>query len=88
MSDDKSPTGDRPPRRNPIQFTLRTLFLLTALSTVLFLALGGMVRHSGEGDMSKGQFVLITLMAPVGLVLLLAGLRSFSVTPNGSMEKI
>ncbi|REK24646.1 MAG: hypothetical protein DWQ42_13010 [Planctomycetota bacterium] len=78
----ESPQNSDPngsPRRSRVrfQFTLRTMFLIMALACVLFLALGGLVRHSGSGieDRSKGQFVLITLIAPVGMVLLLALVR-------------
>lgn len=77
MSDDTPDVEEPQPEKRPrFQFTLPTLFLVTALAAVMFWALGGMLQHRGEGDASKGRFVLITLMAPVGLVLLLAVLNA------------
>lgn len=77
MEEQQPPVDDLPPQGpGRFQFTLPTLFLVMALSAVLFWALGGMIQHQGEGDADKGRFVLITLIAPVGLVLLLATLNA------------
>ena len=51
------------------------MFLITALASVMAAAFGGMFRHSGDEDVFKGRFVLLTLLAPVGLLILLATCR-------------
>jgi len=83
MGEDQQPNDETLPegasqlgQESRFQFTLPTIFLVTGLSAVLFWALGGMFQHRGDGDVNKGRFVLITLMAPVGMVLLLAAHRA------------
>ena len=66
----------QPPRR-PFQFGLGTLFLLTALCSVLAAALGGMLRSRwGLSLMPPGFFELMAAAAPVAVVILLSLLRS------------
>jgi hypothetical protein len=68
--------GDEPPEpRRPFQFTMSTMFLLVALMSVVFAGVGGMFRYAKTGGELRGHFVIITLLAPLGLVVLLGGLR-------------
>jgi len=64
-----------PPPRRPFQFTMTTMFMLVALVSVICAALGGMFRYAISGGELRGHFVIITLLAPLGLVVLLGGLR-------------
>ncbi len=62
---------------NRHQFHRATQILVAVIVAVLFIcAVGGVVQERGEGVLTKGQFVLATLLAPMGLVLLLSGVRS------------
>ena len=73
MPDAQTP---EPPRR-PFQFGLGTLFLVTALCSVLAAALGGMWRsRRGDTGMPPGFFELMAASAPVAVVVLLSLLRS------------
>jgi hypothetical protein len=68
------PTGPERPR---FQFGLGTLFLVTALCSVLAAALGGMLRsRAGFSGMPPGFFELMAAAAPVGVVIVLSLLRS------------
>ena len=65
------------PRRPRFQFGLATLFLVTALCSVLAAALGGMLRSRwGSAGMPPGFFELMAAAAPVAVVILLSLLRS------------
>jgi len=65
------------PQRPRFQFGLGTLFLLTALCSVLAAALGGMLRsRRGDSGMPPGFFELMAAAAPVAVVILLSLLRS------------
>lgn len=74
MPDAKAP---EPPRR-PFQFGLGTLFLITALCSVLAAALGGMLRSRWDpaSPMPPGFFELMAAAAPVAVVILLSLLRA------------
>lgn len=73
MPDAKTP---EPPRR-PFQFGLGTLFLVTALCSVLAAALGGMLHRSwGISSMPPGFFVSMAAAAPLAMMVLLSLLRS------------
>ena len=50
---------------------MATMFLLVALISVVFAAMGGMFRYALTGGELRGHFVLIILLAPLGLVVLL-----------------
>lgn len=68
-------TSPPPSPRRPFQFTMTTLFMLMALVSVIFAGVGGMFRYAIAGGELRGHFVIITLLAPLGLVVLLGGLR-------------
>ena len=76
------PGGEGPEPRRPFQYRLSTLFLLTTLMSVLAMALGGIYRHGESGDALKVRFILITLLAPLGLVMLV-GLWQLLTRPRG-----
>ena len=67
------------PKDRPVvkryQFRLATLFLLTALMSFVAAGFGGMFRHAGEGAPVVGRYILITLIAPVGLVIVFGLIR-------------
>ena len=66
------PAEQPPPPRRPFQFTMATMFLLVALISVVFAAVGGMFRYALGGGELRGHFVLLMLLAPLGLVVLLS----------------
>lgn len=68
------PPPPAPPRK-PFQFTMTTMFMLVALVSVVCAGVGGMFRYAISGGELRAQFVLITLLAPMGLAVLLGGLR-------------
>ena len=71
------PAPDPSRRRRPSQFSLGTLFLVTAVFSVLAAALGGMIRRQPVGTpMPPGFFILLAAAAPLGLVVLLGLLHS------------
>ena len=74
---------DGPGPRRPFQYRLSTLFLLTTVMSVLSMALGGIYRHGGSGDALKVRFILITLLAPLGLVILLGLWHLLTRRPSG-----
>jgi len=67
------PDPESPPPRRPFQFTLGTLLLVTALVSVLAAALGGLLRRrQGAFEMPPGFFVLMTIAAPVAVLIFLS----------------
>lgn len=70
----QEPPPPAPPRK-PFQFTMTTMFVLVALVSVVFAGVGGMFRYAISGGELRAQFILITLLAPMGLAVLLGGLR-------------
>jgi len=68
------PPSAAPPRK-PFQFTMTTMFMLVALVSVVFAGVGGMFRYAISGGELRAHFILITLLAPMGLAVLLGGLR-------------
>jgi hypothetical protein len=72
MHQDSRPTPDRPPGR--FQFRLATLMLAMVLISVPAALFGGFLRPGGDGEY-RGRLVLLTLMAPLGLIVLLGVLR-------------
>jgi hypothetical protein len=65
------------PKRPRFQFGLGTLFLLTALCSVLAAALAGMLRsRAGISPMPPGFFELMAAAAPVAVLILLSLLRA------------
>ncbi len=62
----------KPPRR-PFQFGLGTLFLVTAMVSVLAAALGGMLRaHSGRLSMHPGVFRLMAIVSPLAVLIVVS----------------
>jgi hypothetical protein len=65
------------PQRPRFQFGLATLFLVTALCSVLAAALAGMLRSRWGGpSMPPGFFELMAAAAPVAVVIVLSLLRA------------
>ena len=58
------------PKRPRFQFSLRSLMLLTAVCSVFFAALGGMIHsHQGPLKLPAGFFVLMAAATPVGIAV-------------------
>lgn len=75
MSSPDSKDGER--RRPRFQFTLGTLFLVTALVSVLAAALGGMWRaHLGELSLPAHYFLIMAVAAPMGTMIVLSLARA------------
>ncbi len=66
MSDADPPD---PPPRKPFQFGLKRLMLITALASVVFATLAGLLRSSSEARMPPGFFVLMAIAAPMALMI-------------------
>ncbi|MCE9547905.1 MAG: hypothetical protein K8T25_20735 [Planctomycetia bacterium] len=85
MANPTEPQNIPPPR---FQFSMRTMFLLVALLSVVCAALGGMFRHAAHGDSLKVYFILATLLAPLGLVVVLAvGKLLFGPKDSGKAKR-
>ena len=67
------PSPSPPPTRR-FQFRMSTLLMVMALISVPAALFGGFFRSGADGDY-KTRLVLLTLMAPVGLVVLLGCIR-------------
>ena len=71
------PNGESPPPRRPFQFTLGTLLLVTTLVSILAAALAGLLqRRSSSFEMPPGFFVLMTIAAPVAVLIFLSLTRA------------
>jgi hypothetical protein len=71
---DAEPT---PPPRQPFQFSLATLLLITALLSVLAAALAGMLRRQyGGSSLPSGFFVVMAVAAPMAVMILISLLYS------------
>lgn len=69
-----SPSDQPPRRRRTFQFTLASMMLVTVLVSVLAALFGGLF-NSGDDQDYKSRLVLLTLMVPIGLVLVVAAAR-------------
>ena len=78
------PSPPQPPARR-FQFKMSTLLLAMALVSVPAALFGGFLRQPHEGDY-KSRLVLLTLMAPVGLIALF-GLLRFLLAPRKRRRK-
>ncbi|OHB69878.1 MAG: hypothetical protein A2V70_02320 [Planctomycetes bacterium RBG_13_63_9] len=62
--------------RRPFQFGLWTLFLLTALLSVLAAAFAGMLRSSLDSSMQPGFFVIMAAAAPLAAIIVISLCRA------------
>jgi hypothetical protein len=74
-----------PPPARRLQFRMSTLLLAMALVSVPAALFGGFLRQPDQGDY-KSRLVLLTLMAPVGLIALF-GLLRFLLAPRKRRRK-
>lgn len=64
------------PPRPPFQFGLGTLFLVTAMCSVLAAALAGMLRSRFYTSMPPGFFELMAAAAPMAMLIVVSLIRS------------
>jgi len=67
--------SDKSGKRRPFQFRLITLMVVMLLCSVFAALFGGLLRTSTETSAFKVRFVLLTLLVPVGLVMVIALVR-------------
>ncbi|NIL98290.1 MAG: hypothetical protein GTO53_10535 [Planctomycetales bacterium] len=82
---DQPATSPKPPPQRRHQFRLPTLLLAMALVSVPAALFGGFLRPGDQADDSS-RLVLLTLMAPVGLMVL-CGLLRFLLTTGKRRRK-
>ena len=66
------PNSDAP--RRPFQFRMVTLMATMVLVSILAALFGGLFRSGSEGNY-KSRLVLLTLMAPLALIVLCQAVR-------------
>ncbi len=73
MADPQTPAPQPRPPRGRYQFSLSSLFLVTALVSVLAAALGGMVRaRFGEVAVPGYYFLMMAVAAPMATMIALS----------------
>ena len=83
MSDD---APKPPPQKKPFQFRLVTLLAVMGLSSVFAWLLGGLIRSGEDSSDFKSRLVLLTLVAPIGLIVVIAVVR-FLTGPKTKKKK-